>query len=375
MLSMIKESSQNALERYFAMNGEDISMSQQAFSEARQKIKWEAFREMFDFTATVHYRNNEMLLWNGFRLHAIDGSKLALPNDKPLLEYFGGHGAKGTTPTAQVSMLYDIINDLVIDALIEPMKNGEQALALAHIKRLAGIETFEQWQELVILDRGYSSKDIISELISRKMHCLIRVRAKFSTAIDALGLGDHLLALEHGAKRLPVRVIKFPLSSGETETLVTSVMDAKYGVSEFKELYFKRWPIETKYNIIKQKLEIENFSGRLVDNIRQDFYASMVLTNLAADFFQAAQEEVDDEQEKKDNKYWYQVNVNHEIGVLKDRLIKAILEEDGKKRGEKFEKVIELLKKRLIPIRPGRSLPRTKFPRKAKFHHNHKSNC
>ena len=101
----------------------------------------------------------------------------------------------------------------------------------------------------------------------------------------------------------------------------------------------------------------------------------MVLTNLAADFFQAAQEEVDDEQEKKYNKYWYQVNVNHEIGVLKDRLIKAILEEDGKKRGEKFEKVIELLKKRLIPIRPGRSLPRTKFPRKAKFHHNHKSNC
>jgi hypothetical protein len=44
---MIKESTQKALERYLAVNGGDTFMTQQACSEARQKIKWEAFREMF----------------------------------------------------------------------------------------------------------------------------------------------------------------------------------------------------------------------------------------------------------------------------------------------------------------------------------------
>jgi hypothetical protein len=39
-----------------------------------------------------------------------------------------------------------------------------------------------------------------------------------------------------------------------------------------------------------------------------------------------------------------------------------------------FEEVVKLLKKRLIPVRPNRSIPR-KPPRKVKFHHNHKSNC
>jgi hypothetical protein len=84
-------------------------------------------------------------------------------------------------------------------------------------------------------------------------------------------------------------VIKFLLDSKETETLITSLTDTRYGVEDFKRLYFKRWPVETKYDMVKKKLEIENFSGKLVDNIRQDFYATMVLANVAADFFQEAQ--------------------------------------------------------------------------------------
>jgi len=48
LLSMINESSQNALERFFAKTGQGIYMTQQAFSLARQKIKWEAFRILFE---------------------------------------------------------------------------------------------------------------------------------------------------------------------------------------------------------------------------------------------------------------------------------------------------------------------------------------
>ena len=202
----------------------------------------------------------------------------------------------------------------------------------------------------------------------------MRVREKFSLSIDGLRRGDHIVELNQNGHRIKVRVIKLRLTSGETETLVTDITDRKISARTFKSLYFMRWPVETKYNEIKNKLEIENFSGRLVDNIRQDFYAAMVLTNLAADFFEEAQEAVEKEQKGKDIKYRYKVNVNHEIGVLKDRLIQAMLEDDDKKRGEKFQEIVNLLQKRLTPIRPNRSNPRN-IPRKAKFHHNHKSNC
>jgi len=66
--------------------------------------------------------------------------------------------------------------------------------------------------------------------------------------------------------------------------------------------------------------------------------------------------------------------MNHAVGVLKDRLIITLCEEDMEKRREMFDEITEMLKKRIIPIRPNRSLPRN-TPRKVKFHHNQKSNC
>ena len=375
LLSMINESSQNALERFFAKTGQSIYMTQQAFSLARQKIKWEAFRILFELSVNIHYREykDEIKRWNGLRIHAIDGSKLSLPNDKPLREYYGTCGAGNSSPTAQGSLLYDILNDLVVDSRIEPMATDERTLARMHIDQLTRIESFEEWKELVIFDRGYPSFELIKEVLEKKIHFVMRVKTKFSTVIDELSRGDHSITLEKGEEKIPIRVIKFRLESGEEETLITDIKEKKYGMKAFKALYFKRWPIETKYDQIKNKLEIENFSGRLVDNIRQDFFATMVLTNLAANFFEEAQKEVDEEQKDKNNKYWYKVNINHEIGVLKDHLIKTLIEEDSKKRSEMYDEMIWLLKKRLIPIRPGRSLPRT--ARKVKFHHNRKSNC
>jgi len=376
MLSMIKESSQNALERFFIKTGEGIHMTQQAFSLARQKIKWEALRELFEHTVIAFYHEykEKIKRWHGLRIHAVDGSKQSLPNDKPLREYFGTSGAGNTSPTAQGSLLYDILNDLVVDARIEPMSTDERTLAHMHIKHLTSLESFEEWKELIIFDRGYPSFELIKELLENRIHFLMRVRKKFSVGIDKLGRGDHTIELEKDGEKIPLRVFKFRLPSGEEETLITDILEKKYRMKMFKALYFKRWPIETKYDQVKNKLEVENYSGRLVDNILQDFYATMTIANLATDFIYEAQEEVEAEQQGKGNKYKYKINVNHAIGVIKDRLIQTLCEEDDKKRSEMYDSIIEMLEKRIIPIRPNRSLPRN-IPRKAKFHHNHKSNC
>jgi hypothetical protein len=375
MLTLIRSSTQNALERYFADSVDDECISQQAFSEARQKIKWEAFQEMFHFTVNAWYENKEVKRWNGCRVSAIDGSVLQLPNDKELLNYFGGIGCNNTSPAARGSLLYDILNDCVMDARIDQFKMGEPTQADEHIKHLEGLASFEEWKELILFDRGYPSRKLIQELTEKKIYYVMRVRRKFAKKVDALPLGDHCIDLTYKKTQLKVRVIKFILPGGEEETLLTNLFDSSLSIEDFSVLYFKRWPIETKYNILKQKLEIENFSGRLVDNIRQDFFIAMTLTNIAADFYGEAQAEVETEQEGKENKYQYAVNVNHAIGVLKDRLVKAMLEDNDIKRGKLFYDVIRRLKKRLSPIRPKRSVKRIRFPRKAKFHHNHKSNC
>lgn len=67
---------------------------------------------------------------------------------------------------------------------------------------------------------------------------------------------------------------------------------------EFKGLYFKRWGIETKFDELKNKFQIENFSGIKPVIIEQDFYAILLLSNIASIFEQEAQEELKEKNEK-----------------------------------------------------------------------------
>jgi hypothetical protein len=75
-------------------------------------------RELFEVTGETMYQG-AVKRWRGYRLFATDGSKINLPNDPQLREYFGTIGAGNGSPWAQGSVLYDIENDLVADARIE----------------------------------------------------------------------------------------------------------------------------------------------------------------------------------------------------------------------------------------------------------------
>jgi len=374
MLNLVKNSTQTCLDLFFELLGqENLHMTQQSFSEARQKIRWEAFQDLFR-TIVDHIYTGFYRTWHGYRVSAIDGSKVQIPDDQTLKDHFGTIGKGNTAATAQASALYDVFNNILMDAQIVPIKTDERELAARHIDALCGMPSFGK--ELTLFDRGYASFELIESLIKRDINFLMRVRMKFNTTIDQLGEGDHRVGLKKsGHEDICVRVIKFTLPSGEEEMLVSNLMDKRMGIKAFKKLYFKRWPIETKYDEIKNKLEVENFSGRTVDAVMQDFFITMYMTNVVAIACREAQVDVERAREEKENKYAYHVNVNHAIGTLKDRFILAMLEQNSWLRKKKVRRILLLLAEHAVPTRPDRSIPRNPVPRKAKFRHNRKSNC
>jgi hypothetical protein len=202
----------------------------------------------------------------------------------------------------------------------------------------------------------------------------MRVKTKFNKDIDAQTTADGYVWLTKDGKSIRIRVIKFLLDSGEMEMLITNITDKRLGKKAFKKLYFLRWPIETKYDIVKNKLQIGNFTTRTVEGVLQDFYATMYLTNVAASAAIDAQAEIEEERKGKDNKYQYKANINELIGVLKDRFIQALTSDNSSKQAELIQNIINEIKMYVVPIRDNRSTPR-KLPRKAKFHHNRKVNC
>jgi hypothetical protein len=304
-------------------------------------------------------------------LLAIDGSKFALPDIELLGRIYGTMGSDSSSPTAQISVCYDILNKVLVDALIEPLAKDERTLAIEHITNLGKSRRFEK--ECVIEDREYPSFEHVEELNGHGIDFVLRVKRGFNVEIDAQTQPDGNIVLhKKGRPDIGVRVIKVGLPSGETETIITSLRDPELTIEDFRKLYFLRWSVETKYDEVKNKMQIENFTGCSVTAIRQDFYATMYLSNIAAAAWWEAQATVEKEREEKDNKYQYAVNVNHEIGVLKDRLIFAFTRPNPKKE---VAIIIMRLAKRVCPKKPGRSPKRNKSPRKSKFHSNMRSNA
>jgi hypothetical protein len=373
MLTIVKESSQNALERVFPqLRKENLHLSQQAFSAARQKIKWEAFEELFEASVEGSY-HEEWETVRGYRVLAIDGSFVHLPADKALLKHYGGLGPEKTAATALASILYDLKNDIIVSAKLTPIDESERSLAEKHLEALTKIESFNRGhRELVIFDRGYPSHDLVKSLQDKEIKYLMRVQKNFTSEIAAQEAADGWVNFGPGIK---VRVIKLTLSSGEEETLITDLDEGEMGTEEFRELYHQRWSIETKYDEIKKKLELENFSGRLVDNVKQDFYAMMTVANMIASAVRKANQMVKQERAGKGNRYEYHANVNHAIGVFKDRLIRVISTEDVITRNRLMKDLIDAVKRRVVPRRPGREVSRKEYRGTARFHHNHKSNC
>jgi len=371
MLISLKSSTQSALRRFFTMLGKKVMMKQQSFSEARAKINVSAFVELFQITVEnmlMHCKKT----WHGYRVYGNDGTKVALPSDKALSEYYGTLGKDGSAPTAQGSIIYDVLNDIVADARIEPLSVDERTLAMAHIDECKRIDPDSK--KLVIYDRGYPSFDLIEKLEDSGFKYVMRVKRNFNKDIDAQTSADGHVRLKKDGKTIYVRVIKFKLDSGETEELITNITDKRLGVHAFKKLYFMRWPVETKYDIVKNKLQIENFSSRTVEGIQQDFFAAMYLTNIAACAAHDAQGLIDEAREDKDNKYQYRANLNELIGVLKDRLVAALCLYSPAKQAAAVTEIVYEIKEYVRPVRDDRRVPRNPS-RNAEFHHNQKANC
>jgi hypothetical protein len=324
MLRQIKNSTQISIDDFFLIYGLGTISdppTQQSFSEARSKLKWEALRYLYDSLGTFIY-SKDYKTWNGYRISAIDGSKVQLPAGCNFDVIFGTAGRGDSSPTAQASVLHDVLNGHIIDARICPMSTGERKLAMEHTEHLKNLPSFSK--ELCLLDRGYASFELIEDYGNKSVKYLMRLRRKFNVDIDEMGLGIHSYTLtQSGHDPIEVRIVKFKLNSGEIETLLTNLFEQDINEDVFKDLYALRWGIETQFAVNKNKLELENFSSKTEDGIYQDFFSTVFLYNIISIAKNEIQPIIDETRANKNNKHQYQMNVNQAIGVLKNKLIIA----------------------------------------------------
>ena len=372
MLNNSKKTTQIEIQNYFEnFNELEEVMSKQAYSKARLKIKYQVFAALNDNIMKTIYVNSEYeKFWTEYRISALDGTVLEIPNTEKTRVEFGFQKNKTKeVARARALCILDISNNIIISSTIEHYKTSERKMAMDLIRKLP---VYPDIKELMLFDRGFPSAEMVAFLSESKKDYVMRVSKTFSNSIINATNEDQIITMQYGSKSYPVRVIRLLLDSGETEILITSLLHNNITISEFKALYFMRWSIEVKYNSLKNRFEIDNFSGTSKETIKQDFYAIIFLSNMYELAKIVSDESIKMDISTKNLKYDYKTNLNNLIGVLKDEFIFVLLEESKLKRRKLLNALFKHITRSRIPIRKDRKSPRKVNKGVGKYPNNRK---
>ena len=316
-------------------------------------------------------------LQHDFRLLAVDGSTGRLPNTEAVDQHFGRPSGSGV-PLARFSRLYDVLNHVVVQADMAPYRMGERELAGYYLLNL-------EEKDLLLYDRGYPAFWLFAFHHVEQRHYCARLKHDFHPEVKrflASGKKSQTVMLEPNAQSArrcreyhlpsdapPVRLVRVELTSGEVEVLATSLLDeTRYPTCWFGKLYHLRWAVEENYKREKQRLEIENFSGRSPLTVLQDFHAKIFAQNLTSIFVFLAQWLADDRYRKR--KHVYRINFANALSKMKNNIIQLFLHSSPIML---CWRILENMVLSVEPVRPDRAYPRDmKKVRVPAFQENYK---
>ena len=349
-----------------------------AVTHARAKLKESAFAELNQecVLATVYGPEYPIQRWQGHRLIGVDSSLVRLPESQELGQTFGWkeasnqHGSTGTRyPEARLSVVYDLLNRIGLDARLEPSTVGEVALALQQLEHL-------QPGDAEVNDRGFTGYLYLASVSQRDRHFIARCSTgSFLAAQEMFGLNQanqskEVWLLAPPDQKAPgqrlglplkmrVRFVSLRLSSGELEVLATSLRDpALYPTEEFLTVYHWRWGHETFHLMLKGRLELENFSGRTVEAIRQDTQAAVLLAILESVLSEPTQAALREQSTPQTQPR--QVNRSNSYHALKDQVLDLLYRDIPVPIV--ISKLMKLFKGSPVAVRPKRKVPRRRRP-------------
>lgn len=363
LLRRMHRGSQLELDAFYQQLGcEESTVTKQALSKARKNLDYRVIKEFADMSAEIACQIENPFLYNGMRLCAIDGSSVALENAPELREKYGTRGYGSCATTGLMSMLYDPLNDIILDTQTLRGACDERAAIPAHLERL---EKISQTPALLLFDRGYPSKELMLRLSHQGSKFLMRCSKAFRQDFNEATSGDWF-EIRIKNDRCNIRVIKVALPSGETELLLTNLQQQLLPCEEAGALYFQRWAIEEKFKLLKARLELESFSGRSEQTMLQDIYAAIYVANLVALMKRVVDEDIVTNDARKTLRYPRHANQSRIIAKLRDRFIHCLLLESDWKRNLLLRSIYRDIARFPQSIRPGRS-----FPHKEPRHRKH----
>jgi hypothetical protein len=362
-----------SVELHIVMDNNNLEeVTKSAYTQSRYKISSEIYLKVNAILLESVYKPDETDMASsslsvkrflGYKIDAIDGTKVTLPNTEELRKHFGTQSGGSKTLKTETAMCllmcrYDVLNHYIRQMEVSELGTGELSIAKSWAKSLDG-------EAITLFDRGFGSMFFCFLLQKHEKPFLIRVKLGFNKVVKAFvesDQNDSIVTFEAGEKesygdetmpkgtKIQVRLVKIWLPNGKLEVLMTSLFDTElFSLDVLNKLYQLRWGIETAYDRLKNQLLLMCFSGLKVEAIYQDIYATIFVHNLQQLLVNEAQITVDETTTHCEHEY--QVNNNVATGILKNKIMTLFLTHEPK---QIVQKLITLFSKNREPKRLNR---------------------
>lgn len=381
------------LRNYMKISHPGIEISKPGYLKQRMKLNPDAFKYLYQSHNKNFYSDPEIepYTYNGYLVLAADGSDINIPTTPETLEKYGNASKRGGKPRAQIGLgcLYDVLNRFILDSSINQVKFDEMRIAQEQIENVK--ETIgDRYPYMVIMDRGYPSTPAFLKFIDTGVYFVARLKSTdYKAEQQNLKSNDEDVDIEltksrrrnyigkkeetimMSREKFSMRFVTVALEDGRQEILATNLPRDEFPQEKFGEIYHMRWGIETAYEVLKDRLKIENFTGMKPTLLEQDINSTIYVSNLAEDII-CDIEEQNSEHLKKDFKHTMQLNRNISIGLLKSDMIYIILEQDVTRKKSLMQALYDEISTNVVPIRPDRHYHRTKGQLASNFSNTHK---
>jgi hypothetical protein len=348
----------------------DEPVSAAAFCNARKKLGSSAVRQLLrDTAAEFDRRNGRRHRFHGRRVLAVDGSQIPVQRAPELWGEFGG-ATDGYTPQIMVSVLFDVIAKMPIDAVIAPCVSDERA----HLSQLLS-STREG--DILVLDRGYPSYAMIDLLIEYGLDFVLRVRVEqgFPAVAEFVrsGRDEADIVLAPGprsrmrlfkARRL--RAVRRIGPGGESQVFLTTIPRRQFSHADICNLYQRRWQIELFYRLEKSDyVGHRQFHAKYTEGVRQEVFAFFLFIAISRTLMAAAADDSDAP--------YARISQKSAILTTARALTVLLLETEPRHARQILAEVLSRIAARLDPEPRLRSCPRRSFkPRSRWGPHGHR---
>jgi hypothetical protein len=351
----------------------DVSqVTEEAFVQARQRMPLAFWMALVMILARQFQKEHSGHQdFRGFRLLAMDGTTLTLPNSKALFKHYGrpkNAARKKAAPQARMVMLTLPGTRIPIAYEVSPLCDSELTLAGRLLQHVGA-------NDLLLMDRGFISYGLFWQIQTRQAYFGTRLKKGLRyKKLRKLGPRDWLVQWTPKDSRgqwkdlppsIQLRVIYYQFPGFRASAIVTNVLSPQRLSREdwlrmaldcddngkwTPGLYHRRWEIETSYSELKVVLKTESLRSRTPASVEYELAGRVVYYLLIRWLIvQAAEKHGIDP---------LRLSFSNAVRELEQMRFVLITSNPNRITRLLLPRLLQRIGSHLVPLRPGRRFPR-----------------